>query len=386
MEITAVLARYSTRPTKLIGLLDPFDGGRKMSVFVTVLAAFGSGVIAAALGGLPAVILCGLGVCIGMIGIVSGSDFNWLSNLAFGMFLGPHVAFAPACVAACYAKKKGYLENSMDIITPLASLNHYDTLIVGGIFGVCGWYLNVLIAHFFVGKIDTVAFTIVILCLAGRVIFGGDGIHGIIGRVPEGNSRFSPKNSNSWLPYMTEATGIKLILLGGGIGAVSSYITLLIMQAYTATGNEGLATIATMPLWGIAIVCCFVFVSGHNMPIFHHICIVSAMAAKMAYMGGGSADSCMVWGIAFGLFGAYAADFLARCFCVNGDGYVDPPTMAVAVNSVLLYWLFPATGISSPSSPFFWMIPIVLIVGLIFTGIRQQRIAESGMEPAAAIE
>lgn len=357
-----------------------------MSIAATLLAAFGSGVIAAGLGGLPAVILCGFGVCIGMIATVCGSDFNWLTNLAFGMFLGPHVAFAPACIAACYAKKKGYLENSMDIITPLASLDHYDPLLVGGVFGVIGWCVNAVLVQFFAGKIDTVAFTIVIICLAGRVIFGGDGIHGIIGRVPEGNSRFSPKNSNSWLPYMTEATGIKLVTLGAGIGAVSGYITLLIMQAYTATGNEGLSTIAAMPLWGIAIVCCFVFVSGHNMPIFHHICICAGMAAKMAYLGGGSIESCMLWGIGFGLFSAYAADFLARCFCVNGDGYVDPPTMAVAVTSLLIYTLFPAMGVDQPSSPLYWIIPIVFIGGLIFTGIKQQQIATAGLEPVNANE
>ena len=83
-----------------------------MSVFVTVLTAFGSGVLGACLGAMPSVIMCGVAVCIGMVGAVSGSGFNWLTDMAFGMFLGPQVSFAPACVAA--AQQAAWPEQTTD--------------------------------------------------------------------------------------------------------------------------------------------------------------------------------------------------------------------------------------------------------------------------------
>lgn len=355
-----------------------------MSTVITILAAFGTGVFASAIGALPIVILTGFGVCIGMIGIVSGSDFNWINGMVFSMFLGPQVSFAPACFAACYAKKKGYLESSMDIITPLITLEKPDTLLVGGVCGVVGWYMNVFLATCFAGKIDTVAFTIFIMGLACRVLLGGDGLHGLVGRVPEGKTRFGIKSCSCWLPHMTEATGLKMVLIGGSVGAMSAYLTVLMMQKYVETGNEGLAAVAALPMWGIAIVSCFLLVAGYRIPVFHHISYISALAAKMVFTAGGSPEKCLLWGICFGAAGAFAADFLARLFCVNGEGYVDPPTMAVAVSSVLLLWIFPAAGAYAEASLLSWALPAVLLIALTVAGAAMQNVAQRCEPPRAA--
>jgi hypothetical protein len=355
-----------------------------MSVVITILAAFGTGLFASAIGALPAVILTGFGVCIGMIGVVSGTDFNWISSMVFSMFLGPQVAFGPACVAACYASKKGYLKSSMDIVTPLITLERYDPLIVGGLCGVAGWYMNVFLAKNFGGKIDTVAFTIVIMGLACRMILGGDGIHGIIGKVPAGKSRFGINSCSCWLPHMTEATGVKMVLIGGSVGAMSGYLTILIMQKFVETGNQGLESVAALPMWGIAIVACLLLVAGFRIPVFHHISYISALAAKMVFSAGGSPEKCILWAVSFGIFAAFAADFLSRMFCVNGEGYVDPPTMAVAAASVLLLWIFPALGVYNTGTAISWVLPAALTAAFTALGFALQNTAEHCVDKMAA--
>ncbi len=103
-----------------------------------LIAAFGGGVFAAAIGAVPAFIMTGVfsivGAVAGMCG--AGDASNILVNyFAFGPFFGPHIAFAGGVAAAAYAKKKGVSENDADIVSALAGLNEPDVLLVGGIFG-----------------------------------------------------------------------------------------------------------------------------------------------------------------------------------------------------------------------------------------------------------
>ena len=348
-----------------------------MSVIVTILTAFASGVVGACLGAMPSVIMCGFAVCIGMVGAVSGSAFNWLGNMAFGMFLGPQVSFAPACAAAAYAKSKGYIESSKDIFLPLISIKKPDVLAVGGIFAVAGWYINTAIATVLPGKIDTVACTIVIVSMIGRVLFAGNGLKGIIGDVPEGKKRFDAALSDAWIPYQSGDNSLQLVLLGTGIGCISGYLTVLLCSEAAATGNDALMTVAAMPVWGIAIVWCLVMAAGCNIPVSHHIGLVAGYAAKMAFIGGQSTDMCMFWAIAFGLAGAYTADLLGKLLTVYGEGYVDPPSMSITFWSVFLLWLFPTAGFMNSDNVMHIVIPaIVLIAGIAIAVMQAKRMKE----------
>ena len=338
-----------------------------MSVFVTVLTAFGSGVLGACLGAMPSVIMCGVAVCIGMVGAVSGSGFNWLTDMAFGMFLGPQVSFAPACVAAAYAKSKGYINSSKDIFLPLITIGKPDVLVVSGIFAVIGWYMNRGIAAILPGRIDNVACTIVMLSMLGRVIFAHNGLKGIIGDVPEGKGRFDAATSDAWIPYQTGNNSLQLVLLGTGVGAISGYLTTLICTQSVETGNEALMAVAAMPVWGIAIMWCMAMAGGCMIPVAHHIGLVAGYAAKMAFIGGQSFDMCLIWGIAFGLAGAYTADLLGKLLTVYGEGYVDPPSMSIPFWSVFLLWLFPAAGFTTAGNPMNFGMPILMFV--IFIGV-----------------
>lgn len=333
-----------------------------MSTLVIVMTAFASGVLGACLGAMPAVIMCGVAVVLGMVGAVSGSGFDWLTGMAFGMFVGPQVSFAPACVAAAYAKSKGYIESSKDIFLPLISLKKPDVLLVSGIFAIIGWYTNIGIATVLPGKIDSVALTIVIVSMIGRVIFQGNGIKGITGIVPKGKRRFDPLTSDAWIPYQTNNNSLQMSLLGLCVGCISGYITTTICEQAVATNNDSLFTVAAMPVWGIAIVWCLVMAAGCNVPVAHHIGLVAGYAAKMAFLNGQSSEMCVFWGLAFGLIAVYTGDFLGKLITVYGEGYVDPPSMAIAFWSVFLLWLLPDAGLMLPENPASMIIPIAGIV------------------------
>lgn len=333
-----------------------------MSMLITILTAFASGVLGACLGAMPAVIMCGVAVVLGMIGAVSGSGFDWLTGMAFGMFVGPQVSFAPACVAAAYAKSKGYIESSKDIFLPLVSLKKPDVLIVSGIFAIVGWYTNVGIASVLSGKDDSVALTIVIVSMLGRVIFQGNGLRGVIGIVPKGKKRFDPRTSDAWIPYQTNNNSLQMSLLGLCVGCISGYITTTICEQAVATGNDSLYAVAAMPVWGIAIVWCLVMAAGCNVPVAHHIGLVAGYAAKMAFLNGQSSEMCVFWGLAFGLAAVYTGDILGKLLTVYGEGYVDPPSMAIAFWSIFLLWLIPDAGLMSPESSGSVILPVAILI------------------------
>ena len=133
--------------------------------------------------------------------------------------------------------------------------------------------------------------------------------------------------------------------------------------------------IAPLPVWGFAIVGCVFIACGKTMPVWHHIALIAGYASNMAYSGGGSDESCILWGVAFGVVAAYAGDLLAKLFSVYGEGYVDPPSMAVAAASVFLLGVFPALGLDNPASLFYWLIPIAaLAVSAVLADVWRRRL------------
>lgn len=135
-----------------------------------ILGAFGGGLFGALVGGLPAFILAGI---IGMAGLAASTgSVDLVGNVAFGVILGPHIAFGGGGIAAAaYAHKIGKLDSGGDILTPLAKFNDVSILIVGGIFGVIAYMLNYLYASVLVIPTDTIAMTVVTTGIMARLIF-----------------------------------------------------------------------------------------------------------------------------------------------------------------------------------------------------------------------
>ena len=106
---------------------------------LTLLAAFGGGAFGAVIGALPSFILSGVVATAGAIASMAGGIDLTASYVAFGSFLGPHIAFAGGAAAAAFAHRRKLLASGMDTITPLNKISDPLSVIVGGAFGALGY-------------------------------------------------------------------------------------------------------------------------------------------------------------------------------------------------------------------------------------------------------
>ena len=334
-----------------------------MSTLITIICAFSAGFLASGLGAATSIVMTAFMVFCGMMANIAGADFNVVTDIGFGLFLGPHIAFGPACAAAVYAFKKGYMESGGDIFKPLINLHKTDVMVVGGIFGVIGWYLNNIISTVTGGRIDSVATTVVLVSLLGKVLFTGT----LFGKVPEGQKRFGLE-SPAWLQYQSCTTSITLMLHSMTVGAMTSYIVYIMCTKAQETGNTALVDACGFPVWAIAVIGFLAMEYGLQVPIYHHIAFGAVYASRMAFLGGGG-QSCILWGIAFGLLAGYAGDFLAKIFFLYGDAFIDPPSMAIAAVSIIPLGIVPALGMNTPDNPGYYAIPIIVLVVFIAISI-----------------
>ncbi len=266
-----------------------------------MIAAFGGGVLGAFMGALPVFILVGI---VGLAGLtaVTGSPIDLVGGVAFGPFLGPHIAFGGGVAAAAYAHRKGKLEVGGDILSPLVKYNDPTILIVGGLFGVLAYMVNYLYGSVLHIPTDTVAMTVFTSGLIARLVFGKTGVIGktdVVGRL------YFP-NANSLAVLAT---------LGLGIGAVSSY--------YTVT--TGVVTLA----FCISAASLMFAQMGFPLPGTHHISLVSAYAA--------SATGNIAVGIAFGIIAAIVGEVIQLVFNSHGDSHIDPPAGTIFILSLFIF-------------------------------------------------
>ena len=81
---------------------------------LALIAAFGGGIIGAYMGALPAFIMTGIYALVGGVLTAAGVGGDVAVNyLAFGSFVGPHIAFAGGVAAAGYAGRKGKPSRSL---------------------------------------------------------------------------------------------------------------------------------------------------------------------------------------------------------------------------------------------------------------------------------
>ena len=97
-----------------------------MNLFALV-ASFGGGIIGAYMGALPAFILTGVIAIAGAVAAMAGGADMTVGFIAFGSYLGPHIAFAGGVAASAYAGKTKKLGSGTDIL----SIGSYPVLCFG---------------------------------------------------------------------------------------------------------------------------------------------------------------------------------------------------------------------------------------------------------------
>lgn len=325
--------------------------------FVQVFIGFCAGVFGTVIGSLNAFILFGLvlifGIVLNVVGVAIGVPmFDWTTHIAFGPYFAPFITFLGGACAAMYARKRGYIPTAKAIEKPLLNVGKVDVYLIGGLFGAIGYLFAQLITFpYFGDKVDGGAFTIIIISLFAKVIFGDS----LMGTVPEEDlklgGRFSPRLKNVWQTCQRKATD--KLWLGIAIGGTSSMLTYSLFKF--GVDNYSAA------YFGFAICTVSLIYINIGIPVTHHIacCAGYAVVAALLNTPGLGVEICLAWGIAFAILATFLGDLLGSIFYVYGDAHIDPPGLAILVGSALAMFVFPKLGLFSEGFSF---IPFTIIL------------------------
>lgn len=333
------------------------------TLILGVIVAACSGAFAAALGAVGAIALTAVVAIIGVAhepGTAGTVDF--LGIYAFGLYLGPHVSFAPAVAASAYAGARGYVsEDGKDIITALIGTGRVSPILVGGGFGALAYLLRtgfaVVMPHF-----DTIALTVVVICLLGK-LFGTRRFGELVGTVSDEvaaqGGRFARRCTTLWLPWQGQVE--QFVTIAVAVGGLSGWIAWLMM------GNPATAGLAIIPGWAIGLLCFFFFPVGLKIPVTHHMAMVAGLFVVGAYPFN-PGPMVILWGVAGSVVSGYLAEYLSRVFTVYGHGFVDPPSMAIFCGTVIVWALSLVGAMANP-----FIIPgLVLLASVVHSVINAQ--------------
>ena len=295
-----------------------------------LLAAFAGGLFGAAIGGLPAFIFTGFAVLIGVAAVVGGSDFDIITNVAFGPVFGPHIAFAGGAAAAAFAYKRGRLDNGRDIAAPLAGVNAPTTRIVGGLFGLGGYiFQQILMGTGVAGYTDSIALTVVVSAIVARVAFGRTGIFGTPDDESRQRGRLEPHGDRVWVDY--QQGFLQAAVIGLGAGLLSAWLVTAFVGA-----NPDYAPAATVLGFGISAASLIFLQTGFSVPVTHHMTLPAAVACGAVLAYGGTPAVAMLLGAAAGIGGALVGETFSRVFLIHGDTHIDPPAGAIFIMTTII--------------------------------------------------
>ncbi len=281
--------------------------------WTSLLAAFGGGLFAAAIGTLPSFVFTGLLVLTGAAVAASGGGTGVLEHVAFGPVFGPHVAFGGGAAATAYAYRRGLIPSGREIALPLMGLDRPDVLLVGGCFGVAGYLLNAVWQLAGLGpRTDTVAMTVVVSAMIARVAFGRSGL---------ASRPFKPDERHHWVRHQERPAQCASIGLGAGL--LGAFMAL---EFGAERGGDVLG-------FGIAATSLVFSQFGLKVPVTHHMALPAAAAAL--------ASGNILAGAAFGIVGAFAGEAFSRVFHQHGDTHVDPPAAGIAISVALARLMWP---------------------------------------------
>jgi hypothetical protein len=295
-----------------------------MSIFA-LIAAFGGGVLGAYLGALPVFILTGLFALVGGALTAAGADGSVAINaLAFGSFVGPHIAFAGGVAAAAYAGKKGKLASGTDILSPLYGVGEPDVLFVGGVFGVLGYLVAYVVGLLPVigsagpATTDLPGCTVFILALVTRFVFGKSGLTG----------QYTGTGAREWAPAGKAL--MQDVMLGAGVGIAVSGVAMYLYDS----GNTAAFSIFPIICFGFAAFTLIFTQTGFAVPSTHHVFLPAGLAAAVGIQAWGAPG--MLLGILFGIIGAVLGDIVTKSLNSYCDTHIDPPATTIFILTIVI--------------------------------------------------
>lgn len=294
-----------------------------------LIAAFGGGLFGAAIGGLPSFIFTGFLVIAGVAAAISGSQYDVLTDVAFGPVFGPHISFAGAVAAAAYASRAGLFENGKDLTAGLTGLANPVVLLVGAAFGVLGYLIQTVLASFLSDYTDVIALTVVISAVIVRLAFGRSGLLGNLQPEAAQRGRFTPGEAQVWIPH--QEGWLQTVVIGVGAGAISSFMFVGIYQI-----NPDFAIPGAVLGFGISAASLIFLQFGTEVPVTHHMSLVAGYAALTTIPALGPTGALLV-GIVGGVLGALLGEVSSRLFLIHGDTHIDPPANAIWIGAAIFF-------------------------------------------------
>lgn len=318
-----------------------------------LIAAFAGGAFGAAIGALPAFVFTGFLVMLGEgVRILSGDysglmglDADTLSSAAitgqvgFGPVFGPHISFAAGAAASAYSAKKGYMDTGFPYHEAkniaYAQGPKPDVLLVGGLFGILGYWIATLSAIFSLPW-DSIAIAVVLSAFAHRIIFK----YPIIGNAKKGLTNMSPFESGEkrgkeprllvepWLGHQYKWGDVTI--LGAIVGILAAFITV-------QTGS------VFLPFGISAATLLFLNLGVERIPVTHHMSLIGSASVAAATGGEYTAASLaglLILGGFFGLISAAAGEYIQRVFYAHSDTHLDPPAAAIVIGSFIIALLY----------------------------------------------
>lgn len=294
-----------------------------MDVVLNLIAAFGGGVFAAAIGGLPAFILTGVFSISGALLAMAGAPISGfvINSMAFGPLFGPMTSFAGGVAAAAYAKKRGYMENGADIATALNSLGKPDVLAVGGVFGMIGFaLLTWVVTPIFTGKIATDGPGIIVFFsgLLARLIFGG--------KIRTGD-KFMPQGT-ALAQSLTISFSYALVVAG------------IYVAGCEAGYQDAFGGVYHVLIFGMCAVGLVFAEMGQAFAGCHHICIITAEAAVASYAAGWGPIGSLCFAVVCGIIAGILCDFESCTINSGTDSHIDGPAFAIFIMTIVLSLIF----------------------------------------------
>lgn len=296
---------------------------------LALVAAFGGGVVGAYIGAVPAFVMTGVFALVGGVVTAAGVDGGVAINaIAFGSFLGPHIAFAGGVAAAAYAGKKKIIPSGTDVVSCLNGTGAPDVLLVGGVFGVIGYIIATLIGMTPLGPLtDLPGITVVISAIIARYAFGQTGIVG----------KYTGSGPRVW--FSTGKGFLYNVILGGGLGIAVSFVAATLYNA----GNEVALGIFPIICFGFSATTLLFACGGLACPATHHIALPAGLAAVVGLHAFGAGGA--VLGVLFGILGSLGGDLFGNTFNSHCDSHIDPPATTIFILTIVINLIGKALGV-----------------------------------------
>jgi len=289
-----------------------------MEILYGVLAAFGGGVMGAALGALPMFIMMGfvgfIGAALQMSGAGTLSMFT--GDVIFGALTGPQIAFGGGVAAAAFAAhRKELLDTGSDILTPLYKTNSAAVILTGGIFGSLGYLFHSWLTS--VGYPgNPVATSLLLSGILARILFGHKGL-ATKRSVKEKELAELKKASRKKTGFLNMKASEMNLVIAIGIGLVFSYAAL----------KTGVAEFGFYFSAASLILLQF----GYSVPLTHHITLTCSIAAL---------KTGNIWiGVAFAVIAWIVAELWQNYVNAKDDTWLDTPSGSIAICALILLFV-----------------------------------------------